>query len=47
MSNYVMRTRADTKKAREKLGFDAKVPLMKGLDAIVEYYSSLKELPRL
>jgi len=46
MSNYVMRTRADTKKARERLGFEAKVPLNKGLDITFKYYASLKELPR-
>ncbi|HVP23017.1 MAG TPA: NAD-dependent epimerase/dehydratase family protein [Conexivisphaerales archaeon] len=47
MSNYVMRTRADTRKAKEELGFEAKVKLSDGLDAIVKYYSGLRELPRL
>jgi UDP-glucose 4-epimerase len=47
ISNYVMRTKADTAKARERLGFVAKVPLEVGLDRIVSYYESLSELPRL
>ncbi len=47
MSNYVMRTRADTTKAGEKLGFKAKVPLEQGLDIIASYYGALKVLPRL
>jgi UDP-glucose 4-epimerase len=46
MTNYVMRTKADTKKATMDLGFEAKIPLAKGLDTIIEYYSGLKELPR-
>jgi UDP-glucose 4-epimerase len=47
MGNYVMRTLADTHKAKEKLGFEAKVSLSKGLDIIYDYYRSLKELPDL
>ncbi|MGA1974963.1 MAG: NAD-dependent epimerase/dehydratase family protein [Conexivisphaerales archaeon] len=47
MTNYVMRTRADTRKAKEKLGFVAEVPIAEGLRVIADYYGRLAELPRL
>jgi UDP-glucose 4-epimerase len=47
MTNYVMRTKADTKKAREQLGFEARVPVDAGLGMIASYYAGLRELPRL
>jgi UDP-glucose 4-epimerase len=47
MTNYVMRTKADTRKAREKLGFEAKVSVEEGLGIISSYYGGLRELPRL
>jgi UDP-glucose 4-epimerase len=47
MASYVMRTKADTSKARAKLGFEARVPVEKGLDIIAEYYAGLGRLPQL
>jgi UDP-glucose 4-epimerase len=47
MANYVMRTKADTRKAREGLGFEARVPVEKGLDIIASYYAGPGRLPRL
>jgi UDP-glucose 4-epimerase len=47
MTSYVMRTKADTRKARERLGFEARVPVEKGLDIIAPYYAGLGGLPRL
>ncbi len=47
MTNYVMRTKADTRKAREMLGFEARVPVEEGLGIITSYYAGLGGLPRL
>ncbi len=41
VKNYVMETLADTKKARNVLGFDAKVSLDDGIKIINEYYSKI------
>ena len=38
IKNYVAHTQADTSLAKEKLGFDAKVKLENGIEALVEYY---------
>ncbi|MFX1486637.1 MAG: NAD-dependent epimerase/dehydratase family protein [Promethearchaeota archaeon] len=43
IKNYVRRTLADIKKAKEKLGFVAKYTLEKGIDEIIQYYSKIRD----
>jgi len=47
-TNYVMHTLADTAKAKEALGFQAKVTLEQGLERMIAYYGGVvKSLPKL
>jgi UDP-glucose 4-epimerase len=40
IKNYVMHTLADVEKAKKELGFEAKVPVEKGIEIIYNYYKS-------
>jgi UDP-glucose 4-epimerase len=47
IKNYVYRTKADTKKAEQDLGFKARVSLKEGIERLVKHYRNYREIASL